>query len=65
MAEEASDKSYVPVFVALLILTLSTYAVARVDLGRWNIVAALGIASFKASLVVLYFMHVRHGDRLT
>ena len=56
---------YLAVFVALLLFTATTTAVAFVDLGPFNNVAALGIAAVKASLVILYFMHVRTSTRLT
>jgi cytochrome c oxidase subunit 4 len=39
--------------------------VAYFDLGPFNTVAALGIAVFKALLVVLVFMHVRYSPKLT
>jgi cytochrome c oxidase subunit 4 len=48
------------VFAALLLLTVLTVAVAGVDLGNLNLYVALGIAGVKASLVVLYFMHLRY-----
>jgi len=61
-----SVKSYVGVFVALLLLTALTTAVAFVDLGgSLNVVAALAIAGGKAILVALFFMHLRHGSRLS
>ena len=47
------------VFGALLVLTLLTVGITLVDLGALNIWLALGIAVFKASLVALYFMHLR------
>lgn len=47
------------VFSALLVLTLLTVGVTYVDLGPLNIWLALGIAVVKASLVALYFMHLR------
>ncbi len=50
---------------ALLLLTLSTYLLALVDLGVGNLIVALVIAAAKASLIILYFMHVRHSDALT
>lgn len=50
----------VAVFAALLILTGITVAVTWVDLGPWNLVAAMAIATVKASLVALYFMHLRY-----
>ncbi len=56
---------YIGVFAALMILTLVTVAVSRVDLGWMNTPIALGIAVIKTSLVVLFFMHVLHSTRLT
>lgn len=59
-------KNYAAVFAALLVLTALTTAVAWVDLGgEFNVVVALAIAGAKASLVALYFMHLRHGSRLS
>ena len=58
-------KVYFAVFAALLVLTTITTAVAFIDLGPWNTVAALGIAFVKATLVALYFMHVKYSPRLT
>jgi len=55
---------YYAVFAALLALTALTVIVARFDLGPMNSVAALSIAVLKASLVVLFFMHVKYGSRL-
>jgi cytochrome c oxidase subunit 4 len=44
----------------LLVLTVITVAVTKVDLGgQWNLVVAMVIATIKASLVVSYFMHLR------
>ena len=57
-------KVYFGVFAALMIFTAITVAVAYVNLGQMNKVVALGIASTKATLVVLYFMHVRHASQL-
>ncbi len=56
---------YFAVFAALLVLTATTTAVAFVDLGRLNVFVALTIAVIKASLVLLYFMHLRYSPRLT
>jgi cytochrome c oxidase subunit 4 len=61
----APVKLYVGIFVTLMVLTAVTVAVAYIDLGAMNKVVALGIASFKATLVVLYFMHVRYSSGLT
>jgi cytochrome c oxidase subunit IV len=57
----ASPKLYIGVFVALLFLTALTTGMAYVDLGAWNTVVALAIAFCKASLVVLFFMHLKWG----
>ena len=56
---------YLAVFAALMLLTAATTAAAFEDLGPLNNVVALGIAALKAALVVLFFMHVRYGTRLT
>jgi cytochrome c oxidase subunit 4 len=49
---------------ALLVLTVITVLAAQVDLGKWNIVGALVIASIKASLVVLIFMHGKYENKI-
>jgi cytochrome c oxidase subunit 4 len=56
---------YVLIFGTLMVLTVVTVLVAFVNLGEMNKVVALGIATFKATLVVLYFMHVKYSSRLT
>ena len=58
-------KVYFAVFTALLVLTATTTAVSFLDLGPWNTVVALAIAFLKATLVVLFFMHVKYSPRLT
>lgn len=61
-----SLKNYGLVFAALLVLTALTTGVAFVDLGgNFNSVVAFAIAATKAVLVALYFMHLRHGSRLS
>jgi cytochrome c oxidase subunit 4 len=56
---------YITVWVALMIFTGITVWVARHDFGVFNIVIALGIASVKASIVALFFMHLKYEDKLT
>ena len=56
---------YFAVFAALIVLTATTTAISFLDLGPWNTVVALGIAFLKATLVVLFFMHVKYSPRLT
>ena len=58
-------RNYVLVFVALLVLTATTTAVAFVDLGPGNTIVALAIAFVKATLVALIFMHLKWSPRLT
>jgi cytochrome c oxidase subunit 4 len=60
-----STRTYYAIFITLMVLTAVTVWVATLDLGRLNIVAALAIAVIKATLVLLYFMHLRHSPRLT
>ena len=57
--------TYVIVFFLLMIGTVVTTLVAKVDLGRWNTVVALTIAVVKMILVVLFFMHVKYATGLT
>jgi cytochrome c oxidase subunit 4 len=56
---------YFLVFFILIVMTWVTAYVSTVNLGRLNIFVALSIAIFKASLVILFFMHVKYGTRLT
>jgi cytochrome c oxidase subunit IV len=55
---------YYAVFGTLMALTGVTVAIAYIDLGPINAVAAIAIACFKALIVVLYFMHVKFSTRL-
>ena len=66
MSGHVAPKSmYYAVFLALIVGTALTVAVAFVDLGAMNNVLMLGIALTKALLVILFFMHVRWSSRLT
>jgi cytochrome c oxidase subunit 4 len=58
-------RTYYAIYVLLLACTYLTWQVAFFDLGAMNTVAALTIAVFKAVVVVLFFMHVKYGTRLT
>ena len=60
-----SPKTYVAIFLALLVGTALTIWASYVNLGPFNPVIALAIACTKATLVVLYFMHVKYSSRLT
>ena len=59
-----SKKVYFLVFGALLALTALTTGVAYLDLGKGNTVVALAIAVTKATLVALFFMHLRWSSGL-
>jgi len=58
-------RTYYVIFLILMVCTALTTAVAFIDLGPFNTLAALGIAILKATLVVLFFMHVKYSTRLT
>jgi cytochrome c oxidase subunit 4 len=55
----------VAILLALLVGTALTVWASYVDLGFWNPIIALAIASTKAVLVVLFFMHVWYSSKLT
>ena len=58
-------KGYFAVWIALLIGTALTVYAATLDLAPYNAAVALAIATVKATLVVLFFMHVWHaGEKL-
>ncbi len=65
-AEHHHDHSarYFKTFGALMVLTFITVAVAMVDLGFLNLAVALAVACTKATLVILFFMHVIDADKL-
>ena len=56
---------YATIILSLVALTLLTVGAAFVDMGRFNIVAALVIATMKATLVVLFFMHAKYVPQRT
>jgi cytochrome c oxidase subunit 4 len=64
-AHVAPTRMYYMVFLALIVGTLLTVAAAKVDMGPLNNVVMLTIACTKATLVILFFMHVRWSSRLT
>ena len=56
---------YFAVWIALLVGTALTYYAAKIDLGVFNAAVALTIATTKALLVVLFFMHLKGaGEKL-
>ena len=65
-------RTYLLVFTALMVGTISTYFAAQIDMeARFNThfplnsLVALAIAVTKAVLVILFFMHVKYSTRLT
>ena len=58
------QKLYFVIFGSLLALTAVTTVMAFVNLGKWNTVLALVIACFKATLVILFFMHWKWSTHL-
>lgn len=54
-----SMKILVGVWLALMVLTYVTVAATYIDLGEFNFPLAMLIATVKAALVCLYFMHLR------
>ena len=58
-------RTYFVVFASLLALTLLTVLASHLEVGGWHTPLALTIAAVKATLVVLFFMHLLHSTRLT
>jgi cytochrome c oxidase subunit IV len=59
-----NPRVYLAIFITLLFMTALTTGISFIDLGVFNAVIALAIACFKASLVVLFFMHIHYSSRL-
>ena len=56
---------YVTILCILLAMTALTVAASYVEMGLLNPVVAIAIGVFKATLVVLFFMHVKYSTKLT
>jgi cytochrome c oxidase subunit IV len=66
MSGHVSPKgTYYAIFGSLMVLTAVTVAVAFLEIGVFNFPVAISIAIFKASLVILFFMHAKYSSRLT
>ncbi len=64
MSSEDHSKTYLNVLAALAVGTVVTVGVSLVDMGHWgNIIVGLLIATIKASLVVMFFMHLKYEQR--
>ena len=56
--------TYIAVFISLIIMTIITVISSQYDFGSLNIIIALFIATFKSSLVLLFFMHLYYDNKL-
>jgi cytochrome c oxidase subunit IV len=61
----ASVRTNVVIYVLLLLLLLATVGAAYIPMGPLNFPLAMAIATTKAVLIVLFFMHALHSHRLT
>ena len=57
------ERNYRTILVSLLILTFITVWVSYYNFGIFNIVVAMAVASVKATLVALFFMHLKYDNR--
>ena len=55
---------YLAVGSALLVLTVITVTAAQMDFGQMNLLIAMGIAVIKATLVAMFFMHLKYDNRI-
>jgi cytochrome c oxidase subunit 4 len=60
MEHISPKKTYVGIWIVLMCLTMLTAGMSRIDLGPFNTVVALLIATCKGLLVVLFFMHAKY-----
>ena len=65
MSHIAPKSMYYSIFGMLMVLTAVTVAAAFTNMGILNFPVAIGIAITKATLVILFFMHVKYSPRLT
>ncbi|HEV3344769.1 MAG TPA: cytochrome C oxidase subunit IV family protein [Pirellulales bacterium] len=64
-APHPSVAALVANFIALMVLLAATIAIAEIDLGRGNFIAATAIAATKTTLIMVIFMNLRHSKPLT
>lgn len=64
MQQHVSVRTYWIIFAALMALLVLTVGVAQIHLGAFSVAVALTIATIKAVLIIMYFMHVRYSPRL-
>jgi cytochrome c oxidase subunit IV len=58
-------KTYVGIWALLMLFTALTFGLSYLDLGPWSAVIAVVIAATKATIIALFFMHIKYADRLT
>lgn len=58
-------RTYAFVFIALIVLTITTVGVSKLELGEYNFICAMTIAVIKGTLVVWFFMDVRRSSSMT
>ena len=56
--------TYRNILLILIVLTALTVGVSRIDLGAWNTVVAIVVATIKAMLVACFFMHLKFEKKL-
>lgn len=59
-----SIKTATLILITLLIFTVITVLTARIDLGFFNIIVALGLATTKSMFVIMFFMHLKYENRM-
>jgi cytochrome c oxidase subunit IV len=59
-----SPVTYLIIFFSLLVGTALTIGASYLEMGPWNPVVAIAIAVVKATLVVLFFMHIKYSSKL-
>ncbi len=57
-------KTYLGVAGALMVLTAITVGISYIDLGGFNVLVAIGVATIKVSLVALFFMHLLYDKKI-
>jgi cytochrome c oxidase subunit 4 len=57
---QAETRGYIVTLLSLLVLTAITVGASYINFGSGNVVIALAIATIKATIVALFFMHLRH-----
>ena len=59
------SRIYYIIWATLIVFTGLTVFASEIDLGPWNVVVALAIATIKGTLVVLFFMHLKYSSKMT